>query len=134
MKNNLIKCFALFLIIAQGLMAEEETESVIEEDKDTEEEIYIEELVEEYDEIPGFFLTYRDPETNQIFLKISDDQLKKEFIYFAHSLNGVATSGKVRGSYIDEGVFKIEKDYENLRFSRVLTNYVFDEGLSLIHI
>ena len=131
MKNNLIKCFALFLIIAQGLMAEEETESVIEEDKDSEEEIYIEELVEEYDEIPGFFLTYRDPETNQIFLKISDDQLKKEFIYFAHSLNGVATSGKVRGSYIDEGVFKIEKDYENLRFSRVLTNYVFDEGSPL---
>jgi hypothetical protein len=131
MKNNLIKGFALFLIIAQGLIAEEETETVIEEDNDSEEEIYIEELVEDYDEIPGFFLTYRDPETNQIFLKISDDQLKKEFIYFAHSLNGVAASGKVKGSYIDEGVFKIEKDYENLRFSRVLTNYVFDEGSPL---
>ena len=37
----------------------------------------------------------------------------------------------MRGSYIDEGVFKIEKDYENLRFSRVLTNYVFDEGSPL---
>ena len=39
--------------------------------------------------------------------------------------------GKVKGSYLDEGVFKIEKDFNNLRFSRVLTNYFFDEASPL---
>ena len=64
---------------------------------------------------------------NQIFLKITKDQLKREFIYFAHVLNGIASTGNVKGSYTDEGIFKIEKDFNKLRFSRILTNYSFDK-------
>ena len=75
----------------------------------------------------GFFYNIQRSKDKSSFLKITNNQLKSEFIYFAHALNGVASVGKVKGSYLDEGVFKIEKDYNNLRFSRVLTNYFFDE-------
>ena len=133
MKNHLIKIFILLFIASQGLVAEEKPiiadgdAASIEEKKET----YIEELVEDFEEIPGFFTTFRDPEKNKIFLKINKDQLNNEFIYFAHALNGVASSGKVKGSYLDEGIFKIEKDYNYLRLSRVLTNYYFDEDSPL---
>ena len=127
MKNHLIRIFILLCIVTHGLTADEKPETseedtvAVEEEKET----YIEELVEDYDETLGFFVTYRDPESNQIFLKITKEQLKSEFIYFAHVINGVASTGKVKGSYTDEGIFKIEKDFNNLRFSRVLTNFSF---------
>ncbi len=129
MKNHLIRLLFLMLFVTQGLVAEEKTEAIQEETVAAEEEkeTYIKDLVEDYEESLGFFVTYRDPESNQIFLKISKDQLKKEFIYFAHVINGVASTGKVKGSYTDEGIFKIEKDFNKLRFSRVLTNYSFDD-------
>ena len=130
MKNHFIKLFILIFVFTLGLSAEEITE--ITEDSgvtdEEEKEIYIEEFVEDYEEIKGFFVTYRDPESNQIFLKINKDQLKNEFIYFAHVTNGIASTGKVKGSYADEGVFKIEKDFNNLRFSRVLTTFYYDEN------
>ena len=129
MKNHLIRLLFLLLFVTQGLVAEEKTEANQEETVAAEEEkeTYIKDLVEDYEESLGFFVTYRDPESNQIFLKVSKDQLKKEFIYFAHVINGVASTGKVKGSYTDEGIFKIEKDFNKLRFSRVLTNYYFDD-------
>ena len=130
MKNHFIKLFILIFVFTLGLAAEEKLE--ITEDSgvtdEEEKEVYIEEFVEDYEEIKGFFVTYRDPESNQIFLKINKDQLKNEFIYFAHVINGIASTGKVKGSYADEGVFKIEKDFNNLRFSRVLTTFYYDEN------
>ena len=133
MKKHLFKLFIFLLLSSQVLVAEEEKSTTENEDVVSEEEkkVYIKELVEDFDEIPGFFTTFRDPKTNQVFLKITNNQLRSEFIYFAHALNGVASVGKVKGSYLDEGVFKIEKDFNNLRFSRVLTNYFFDEASPL---
>jgi hypothetical protein len=133
MKNHLIRLIILLFIVTQGLVAEDNTGTVDEDASAAEEEkeTYIKEFVEDYEETLGFFVTYRDPESNKIFLKITKDQLKSEFIYFAHVLNGVASTGKVKGSYTDEGVFKIEKDFNKLRFSRVLTNYSFDKDSPL---
>jgi hypothetical protein len=98
MKNHLITLFILLSIISHGLVAEEKPETTdedivaVEEEKET----YIKELVEDYEETLGFFVTYRDPESNQVFLKITKEQLKSEFIYFAHVINGVASTGKVK--------------------------------------
>ena len=133
MKKHLFNLFIFLLLSSQVLVAEEEKSTTENEDVASEEEkkVSIEELVEDFDEIPGFFTTFRDPKTNKVFLKITNNQLRSEFIYFAHALNGIASVGKVKGSYLDEGVFRIEKDFNNLRFSRVLTNYFFDEASPL---
>ncbi len=131
MKKVIINLIFLMIFVTQGVIAEEIN---AEEDSDSEKkekETYIEEFVEDFEEIPGFFKTYRDIEENKVFLEINEEQLDKEFIYFAHIINGTAVSGMVKGSYFDEGVFFIEKDFENLRFNRVLTNFYFDEDSPL---
>ena len=62
------------------------------------------------------------------------DERKKSFEKkFAHDeeLKFKVASRRNKGSYLDNGVFRIEKDIENLRFIRVLTSYAFDEGTPL---
>ena len=131
------KTYTIFLILLgiswQIAFAEEISKDVEEESSEEAEieEIYIEELTEDYERIDGFLTLFRDNETNKIFLKIDENQLGKEFIYFAHALNGLTTTGKFTGGYVDNGIFKIEKDFENLRFIRVLTNYSFDASSPL---
>ena len=127
----------LFLLgfMAQSILSEVPAEDSSKESApETEEkEIYIQEITEEYEKSDGFLTIFRDNETNKVFLEINHDQLGKEFIYFAHVLNGLTTTGKFTGGYVDNGIFKIEKDYETLRFVRVLTNYSFDEDSPLIN-
>ena len=118
----------IFLLLNPYLLAEEESSD---SEKDEKEEVYIEEMVEEFEELKGFFVSFRDPKTNDIYLKIKKDQLDEEFIYFSHVVNGVVAARRNKGSYLDNGVFRIEKDIENLRFIRVLTSYTFDEGTPL---
>ena len=64
----------LFVLFNPYLFAEDDS-SDQEKEK---EEVYIEEMVKEYEELKGFFISYRDPKTNKIFLKINKDQLNKE--------------------------------------------------------
>ena len=131
---NHIKVFSdktlliIFLLLNPYLLAEEESSDSEKEEK---EEVYIEEMVEEFEELKGFFVSFRDPKTNDVYLKIKKDQLDEEFIYFSHVVNGVVAARRNKGSYLDNGVFRIEKDIENLRFIRVLTSYAFDEGTPL---
>ena len=126
LKTFLNNSLLALLLLSPYLYAEEESS-----DKEKEEEIYIEEMVEEFEELKGFFVSFRDPKTNDIYLKIKKDQLDEEFIYFSHVVNGVVAARRNKGSYLDNGVFRIEKDIENLRFIRVLTSYAFDEGTPL---
>ena len=117
-----------FLVLNPYLSAEDELSNP---EKEEEKKVYIEEMVKEYEELEGFFVSFRDPETNEIYLKINEDQLNKEFIYFSHVINGVVAARRNKGSYLDNGIFKIQKDLNNLRFIRVLTNYTFEEGTPL---
>ena len=129
-------CKIIFLLIGiswQIIQAEDSSKETSDEslDQSEEKEIYIEELTEDYERIDGFLTLFRDNEANKVYLQIKENQLGQEFIYFAHALNGLTTTGKFVGGYVDNGIFKIEKDFENLRFIRVLTNYSFDENSPL---
>ena len=83
MKKHLFKLFIFLLLSSQVLLAEEEKSTAENEDVASEEEkkVSIEELVEDFDEIPGFFTTFRDPKTNQVFLKITNNQLRSCLLY-----------------------------------------------------
>ena len=73
--------FIIILLLTPYLFADEELpDSTKQENK----EVYIEEIVEEFEELKGFFVTFRDPKTNDIYLKVRKDQLSEEFIYFSH--------------------------------------------------
>ena len=83
----------IFLFLSPYLLTNEESPDS--EKEEEEKEVYIEEIVKEFEELKGFFVTYRDPKTNDIYLKIKQDQLNEEFIYFAHVMNGIVSAGLI---------------------------------------
>lgn len=74
----------------------------------------------------GFFTIYQDTATGSVQLYIKKDQLGKEFIYESFSLNGPTTLFLNQSMHRDNAVFKVEKSYDKLEFSRVNTNAWYD--------
>lgn len=130
MKN--IRIFSLLLIFycSFNVLSADEATKPEDNDKDKK-EVYYEELVEDFTMLDGYIQVYQDPKSGEVYWLIDKEQLSKEFIYFAHALDGVASAGKFRGAYIDNGVFVLEKHFETLILKRVLTNYSFDESSAL---
>ena len=54
----------VFLILNPYLYAENESSNP---EKEEEKKVYIEEMVKEYEELEGFFASFRDPETNELY-------------------------------------------------------------------
>ncbi|MBA3900833.1 MAG: zinc-dependent metalloprotease, partial [Bacteroidetes bacterium] len=75
----------------------------------------------------GLFNVYQDTTTGTIFMLIKKQQLNKEFIYFSHTVDGVASTGHHRGGYRDNKIFTIKKYYNKIEFVAENTNYYFDE-------
>ena len=61
------------------------------------------------------------------FTTLKKNQLDTEFIYFAHILDGVIQAGTWRGSYLDNGIIKFNKYFDQIRIERINTAYVFDK-------
>ena len=101
-------------------------------DKDTKtkenKEDSLETFLEDLTHFPGLLDTYRNNEDGKIYLLINEDQLEKEFIYFAHILDGIVEAGTWRGNYLDNGIIKFIKYFDQIRIDRVNTAYVFDEN------
>ena len=130
-KTNIRLLVFSMSLIAMGIIAAEEeiVEAEIEETEEVNE--YIQDLVKDFSLFEGFFETYQDPETSDIYLVIEEKQLNKEFIYFAHVIDGVVASRRNKGSYLDNGIFKIEKYFDTLRLSRINTSFTLNENTAL---
>ena len=89
------------------------------------------EYLEKFSSYEGFFNLYRDEEEGKVYLLINGDQLDNEFIYFAHILDGVVEAGSWRGNYLDNGILKFNKYFDQIRLIRVNTGYYFDETNAL---
>ncbi len=117
----------LFRIVLIGFLS-----TSIFSDKDTKAEKNKEDTLEAFLEdlihFPGLLDTYRNDEDGKIYLLIKKDQLDKEFIYFAHILDGIVEAGTWRGNYLDNGIIKFIKYFDQIRIDRVNTAYVFDEN------
>ena len=70
--------------------------------------LYLEDKVKGFIQYDGFIESYQDPKTSNLYFSLKEDQLGKEFIYFAHVKDGVVTARRNRGSYLDNGVFRFE--------------------------
>ena len=125
-KTNIRLLVLLMSLIAMEVITAEEeiVEAEIKEAEEVKE--YIQDLVKDFSLFEGFFKAYQDPETSDIYLVIEEKQLNKEFIYFAHVIDGVVASRRNKGSYLDNGIFKIEKYFNTLRFFRFKSEIVFN--------
>ncbi len=86
----------------------------------------IEDIVEEHDYLDGLFKLYRDPKSSSINMEVREDQIGKEFIYYAHIADGVVEGGHFRGQFRSQKVFKIEKRFDRLAFVEKNPFFYFD--------
>ena len=98
-------------------------EDIKKEEKDDGLEVFLEDLTH----FEGLIDVYRNDDDGKVYFLIKKEQLEKEFIYFAHILDGIVEAGTWRGNYLDNGIIKFIKYFDQIRIDRVNTAYVFDE-------
>ena len=103
--------------------AEEPAEPAAEEE---EKKPTVAELIEGNAAYEGLFTFYRDQETGETQLLLSQAQLDKEYIYFVHIADGVVDAGSFRGAYGPSFVFTIERRFDKIAFVRENTAFYFD--------
>ena len=120
----------LSIFLSYGIVSDEsednsEKEETKEEAKEDDRE-FISEFTEDFNSFEGLFKSYQNPENGNTYIEISSNDLSKEFIYFAHIINGTVEAGLFKGSHIDQAVIKFEKQFNSLNLIRVNTGYYFD--------
>ncbi|MDB2384993.1 zinc-dependent metalloprotease [Polaribacter sp.] len=88
----------------------------------------IAELTKSAKKIEGLFTIYQDTITGATKLLVKEDQLNKDFIYFAQIANGVTAVGTFRGSYRGSSIFNVNKHFDKLEFIAPNTSFYFDES------
>jgi hypothetical protein len=74
----------------------------------------------------GLFTIYQDTATGGVQLYIKKSQLGKEYIYQSFSLNGPTSLFLNQSMHRANFVFKVQKVYDKLEFSRVNTSFYYD--------
>ncbi len=74
----------------------------------------------------GLFTVYQDTATGGVQLYIKKDQLGKEYIYQSFSLNGPTSLFLNQSMHRANFIFKVQKVYDKLEFSRVNTSFYYD--------
>ena len=98
-----------------------------EDNKKEEKDDGLEAFLEDLTHFEGLIDVYRNDDDGKVYFLIKKEQLEKEFIYFAHILDGIVEAGTWRGNYLDNGIIKFIKYFDQIRIDRVNTAYVFDE-------
>jgi len=74
----------------------------------------------------GLFTLYQDTVTGTVQLYVKKNQLGKEYIYQSFSINGPNQLFLNQSMHRQTMVFKIEKAFDKLEFSRVNTRFWYD--------
>lgn len=123
-------CSLLLIFSSQNIEAQrkkKDTKTNIVAETSKPKEKTINELVKSSTKIEGLFTLYRDTITGSLQMRINENQLNNEFIYFSQISDGVTDIGRVnRGSYNDSKVFKIEKFYDRIEFILQNTSFYFN--------
>ena len=98
----------------------------VEDSGEEEEEKTLASETEELELYEGLFDIYHDPKTGSSKMLIREDQLDREFIYFAQTRNGVLDAWQFKGSYKGSSVFTIHKAYDRIEFIEQNTRFYFD--------
>ncbi|MBN09814.1 MAG: hypothetical protein CMC79_05555 [Flavobacteriaceae bacterium] len=85
------------------------------------------ELTKSSKKIDGLFAIYQDTITGEIKISIKNNQLNKDFIYFAQIADGVTEAGSFRGLYKGSTVFQIRKYFDKIEIFAPNTNFYFDK-------
>lgn len=116
--------FALTFSPASLAQEEEDAEKPKEEKKLHPLEEAKEKLGEKFEEIrlaseksEGLFDYYRDKRDGTVYLAVEPKQLGKEYVYFSHTVDGIASVGQFRGRFGYEQVLAIERHFDKIDFT-----------------
>ncbi len=79
----------------------------------------------------GMFPIYQDSTNGKAYLKITQDQLEKEYIHFSFIEDGVLDAGSFRGAYRSAKIFKPSKYFNKIELCVQNHNYYFDKDNAL---
>ena len=74
----------------------------------------------------GMFKLYQDTASGELFIQINAQQLKKEYIHFTYTENGVVEVGHNRGSYRGSRIISFNRRFNQVDVIQHNTNYYFD--------
>lgn len=76
--------------------------------------------------VDGLFTVYQDTATGSVQLYVKKNQLAKEYIYQSFSVNGPTSLFLNQGMHRTTLVFRVQKAFDKLEFSRVNTRFWYD--------
>lgn len=79
----------------------------------------------------GLFTLYRDTISGKTHMVVRPDQLDREYVYFAHTVDGVVDAGHFRGNFRDNKVVSVRRDFDRVLFVTEPTQFHFDEDNAL---
>ena len=117
------KIILILALIIFPLLIEAQTKK---DDKKESKVKSIKDLTKSSNKTSGLFTIYQDSINGKLKMVVSENQLKKEFIYFSQIADGVTDAGRYRGSYQNEAIFYINRYFDKLEFISPNTNFYFD--------
>jgi len=91
----------------------------------------IAELTAESDRFEGLFTLFRDRDSGEARLLIKADQLGREYIYFAVSMDGVPQGGHFRGNFRSNRMISLNRRFDRVEFRFENTAFYFDPASPL---
>mgnify|MGYP002276960521 CR=1 FL=1 len=81
--------------------------------------------------VDGLFTLFQDTITGETHMLVRPEQVGREYIYFAHTQDGVVDVGHFRGNFRDNKVVMVERDHNRVRLVTVPTQFWFDPDNAL---
>jgi hypothetical protein len=86
----------------------------------------IADLTADSDRYDGLFTFFRDRKTGETRLLIKPDQLGREYIYFAVSMDGAVQGGRFRGEYRANRILSLRRNFDRIELRFENTAFYFD--------
>lgn len=81
--------------------------------------------------LDGLFTLYEDTVSGQLRMLVRPDQVGREYVYFAHTVDGVVDVGQFRGAFLDNKVVAVERSHDHLMLVTRPTQFWFDSTNAL---
>ena len=84
------------------------------------------EMLEKKTASEGLFNLYQDQKTGETMMVITEENLNKPYVYFAHTVDGVIDAGHVRGAYRETKLIEFRRHFDRIDIISKTPRYKFD--------
>lgn len=125
-KGNTMKLKLLTLAVALSFATSGAAMAKDDKKKDEKKDKTLAEMLEKKTASEGLFNLYQDKKTGETMMVISEANLNKPYVYFAHTVDGVIDAGHVRGSYRETKLIEFRRHFNRIDIISKTPRYKFD--------